>query len=62
VGHVQVGDVPDRHEPGSGRIEWAAFFAALADSGYEGSIGLRYMPRTGTLNGLRWVEDYGLER
>ena len=62
VGHVQVGDVPDRHEPGSGAIEWSAFFAALADSGYDGSIGLRYEPSAGTFEGLRWIEDYGLER
>jgi hydroxypyruvate isomerase len=62
VGYVQVGDVPDRHEPGTGAIEWAAFFAALADSGYDGSIGLRYEPRAGTFEGLRWIEDYGLER
>ena len=62
VGHVQVGDVPDRHEPGTGAIEWAAFFAALADSGYDGSIGLRYEPSAGTFEGLRWIEAYGLER
>jgi hydroxypyruvate isomerase len=62
VGHVQVGDVPEHHEPGSGAIEWAAFFAALADSEYDGSIGLRYEPSAGTFEGLRWIEDYGLER
>jgi hydroxypyruvate isomerase len=62
VGHVHVGDVPDHHEPGTGAIEWAAFFAALADSGYDGSIGLRYTPTAGTFEGLRWIEAYGLER
>jgi hydroxypyruvate isomerase len=62
VGHVDVGDVPDRHEPGSGTIEWAAFFAALADSGYDGPVGLRYEPGSGTFEGLRWIEDYGLKR
>jgi hydroxypyruvate isomerase len=62
VGYVQVGDVPDRHEPGSGAIEWTAFFGALADSGYDGSIGLRYEPRAGSFEGLRWIEDYGLDR
>ena len=51
VGHVQVGDVPDRHEPGTGAIEWVAFFAALADSGYDGSIGLRYRAERGDLRG-----------
>jgi hydroxypyruvate isomerase len=62
VGHVQVGDVPDRHEPGTGAIEWTAFFATLADSGYHGSVGLRYEPSAGTFEGLRWIEDYGLDR
>jgi len=62
VGHVDVGDVPDRHEPGSGTIEWAAFFAALADSGYDGPVGLRYEPGSGTFEGLRWIEAYGLKR
>jgi hydroxypyruvate isomerase len=62
IGHVQVGDVPDRHEPGTGAIEWADFFTALADSGFDGSIGLRYEPSAGTFEGLRWIEAYGLER
>jgi hydroxypyruvate isomerase len=62
IGHVQVGDVPDRHEPGTGAIEWGAFFTVLAGSGYDGWIGLRYEPSAGTFEGLRWIEAYGLER
>jgi hydroxypyruvate isomerase len=62
VGHVDLADVPDRHEPGTGAIEWAAFFSALADTGYDGSIGLRYQPSAGTFEGLSWIEAYGLER
>jgi hydroxypyruvate isomerase len=62
VGHVHVGDVPDRHEPGTGAIEWAAFFGAIAASGYDGPIGLRYEPSAGTFEGLGWIEAYGLER
>lgn len=62
VAHVDLGDVPDRHEPGTGAIEWGAFFAALADSGYDGSIGLRYRPSVGTFEGLSWIEVYGLKR
>ena len=37
-----LADAPDRHEPGTGAIEWTAFFAVLADSGYDGTVGLRY--------------------
>jgi len=62
VGHVDLADVPDRHEPATGAIEWVAFFAALADSGYDGTVGLRYRPRAGTFEGLSLVETYGLVR
>ena len=62
VGHVQVGDVPDRHEPGTGSVEWLSFFAALDELGYAGAIGLEYDPRAGTFEGLGWIETYGLER
>lgn len=44
VGHVQVADVPGRHEPGSGSLDWAELGRALADVGYEGPVGLEYAP------------------
>ncbi len=62
VGHVDVADVPDHHEPGTGAIEWAAFITAMADGAYDGSVGLRYEPSAGSFEGLGWIEDYGLER
>ena len=50
IGHVQVADVPGRHEPGSGSLDWEAIAAAL--DGYGGAIGLEYVPASGTLSGL----------
>ena len=44
VGHVQVADVPGRHEPGTGDLDWDAIIAALAEAGYRGPIGLEYVP------------------
>jgi hydroxypyruvate isomerase len=52
IGHVQIGDVPGRHEPGSGEINYANFLAAVDRSGYDGYIGLEYRPASDTEEGL----------
>src|SRR4029077_15874775 len=40
IGEIQVADVPGRREPGTGEINYPAVAAALADMGYEGTVGL----------------------
>lgn len=57
VGHVQVADVPGRHEPGSGSLDWDAIGIAL--EGYAGAIGLEYVPATGTADGLAKISTLG---
>jgi hydroxypyruvate isomerase len=52
IGHVQVADVPGRHEPGTGSVDWRAVRAELAAANYGGAIGLEYRPREATLAGL----------
>jgi hydroxypyruvate isomerase len=54
VGHVQVADLPGRHEPGTGGLPWAAMFGALDATGYEGAVGLEYRPSAGS-DGLGWL-------
>jgi hydroxypyruvate isomerase len=44
VKYVQIADVPGRHEPGSGGLDWAAQLAVVRASGYDGPIGLEYFP------------------
>lgn len=44
VAHVQVADMPDRNEPGTGALDWAKIAQTLDDLGYSGAIGLEYFP------------------
>ncbi|MFI9507987.1 hydroxypyruvate isomerase family protein [Nocardia sp. NPDC052566] len=42
IGHVQIADDPGRGRPGSGSLDFAALFATLDETGYDGWIGLEY--------------------
>lgn len=44
IGHVQIADVPGRHEPGTGELPFGALFDTLRGVGYDGDIGLEYVP------------------
>lgn len=56
VGHVQVADVPGRHEPGTGGVDFAHVLAAIERSGYDGWVGAEYRPLAGTREGLGWMK------
>ena len=55
IGHVHVADVPGRHEPGTGTIDWPLQLAALRDAGYWGAIGLEYQPSRDTESSLELI-------
>lgn len=57
VAHVQIADVPGRHEPGTGHIDWASELNVLRGLGYSGSVGLEYLPTVGTVESLRAIES-----
>ncbi|WP_315761702.1 TIM barrel protein [Sphingomonas sp. Y38-1Y] len=44
VEHVQVADMPDRNEPGTGSVDWDQVTRTLRGLGYTGAIGLEYFP------------------
>jgi len=44
VAHVQIGDVPGRHQPGTGEVNHANLLRAVRTAGYHGKIGLEFMP------------------
>lgn len=55
IGHVQIADSPDRHEPGTGEINYRYLFDVLARLGYDGPIGLEYLARETTAGSLAWL-------
>ncbi len=60
IAHMQLGDVPDRHEPGTGEIGWDYLFRHIDRLGYRGWIGCEYRPLAGTEAGLGWRRRYGV--
>lgn len=54
IGHIQFADAPDRHEPGTGTIDFAHAFAAIESSGYDGWVAAEYRPRGSTADSLHW--------
>jgi hydroxypyruvate isomerase len=59
IGHVQVADNPGRHQPGTGEINYRFLFNHLDRLGYEGYIGLEYVPEGTTEQSLGWIREYG---
>jgi hydroxypyruvate isomerase len=55
VDHVQIADVPGRHEPGTGQQPIAEFLEDLDALGYPGSVGLEYRPGQTTEAALAWL-------
>ncbi|MGN6363571.1 hydroxypyruvate isomerase family protein [Asticcacaulis taihuensis] len=44
VGYVQLGDVPGRHQPGTGEVNHVNLLKAIQAAGYKGPMGLEYYP------------------
>lgn len=60
IGHIQIADVPGRHQPGTGEINFPFLFGELERLGYEGRIGLEYVPAPDTRASLEWMREMGL--
>ena len=58
IGHMQIADVPERHEPGTGEIDFPHLFDLIDRLGYKGWIGAEYAPAGKTEDGLAWVRKY----
>lgn len=62
IGHVQLADAPDRHEPGTGEINYAYVLRQLDAIGYDGYVGLEYKPSARAEDSFGWIEAMGYRR
>ncbi len=58
IGHIQVADVPDRNEPGTGEVNYQWLLPHIERLGYKGWIGAEYIPKGDTVEGLKWATPY----
>lgn len=58
ISHIQIADVPGRHQPGTGAAPIGDFLSELAQSSYDGCVGLEYRPLGSTNDSLAWVAGY----
>lgn len=60
VGLVHVADVPGRHAPGSGEINYANIFRKLAELKYSGYAAMEFMPQHDAVGELRAARELAL--
>jgi hydroxypyruvate isomerase len=56
VGHVQIADVPGRHQPGTGSLDIEGYLTKLAAAGYGGYVGLEYIPVGPSAGSFEWLK------
>lgn len=57
IGHFHSADVPGRHEFGTGEINYANVLRAIDQTGYDGYVGLEYMPTGGSAESLAQIRE-----
>ena len=53
VGLVHIADVPGRHEPGTGEINYANIFRKLAELKYDRMVAMEFLPTGDPVKQLR---------
>ena len=57
VGLIHIADVPGRHEPGTGEINYLNIYRKLADLKYTGTIAMEFYPTGDIVETLRRARD-----
>lgn len=57
ISHIQIADVPGRHQPGTGEVDFGRLFRTIDDSGYTGWVALEYIPEGQTEDGFGLLKE-----
>lgn len=57
IGHIHAADVPGRHEPGTGELDYPNIFAAIDDTDYDGYIGFEFSPKDDSERALERIAE-----
>jgi hydroxypyruvate isomerase len=60
LGLVHIADVPGRHEPGTGEINYENIFRKLAELNYTGVVAMEFLPSSDPVAQLRAARDRAL--
>jgi hydroxypyruvate isomerase len=60
LGLVHIADVPGRHQPGTGEINYPNIFRKLADLNYTGVVAMEFHPSGDPVTDLRTARDMAL--
>jgi hydroxypyruvate isomerase len=60
IGLLHVADVPGRHEPGTGEINYPVIFRKLGELGYNGFVAMEFMPIGDAVPALRAARELAL--
>ena len=62
IGHFHVGDVPGRHEPGTGEIDYGNVFHAIREAGFREFVAMEYVPLQDAMKTLGDVKALAASR
>jgi len=60
IGHFHIGDVPGRHEPGTGEINFPNVFRAIRETGYTEFVAMEYVPSRDAMATLKAARTMAL--
>lgn len=60
IDYVHVADVPGRHEPGTGELNYPNIFETLREEGYGEYIGFEFTPETGSEMALETIAQLSI--